>query len=314
MKLKKVLTLVCTAAIGLSLIACGAKSDDKGKDSKETIKVSHLQGETEIPKNPKRIADVSGAAEELLILGYKPVVTANTFNGEVLSHIKDKLEGVPAVGNAWGDAIDIEKVAESNPDLIILNNRQVKIYDQLSKIAPTIVLKEDMSTWRPKFKELGAALSKEKEVDKWLDAYDTKAKDLQRKVADKTKDSKFMFLGVTPKAYRIYGSYGYADILFNDLKVPYIEGTPIDKALEQMNMEAILKYNPDAIFAVSFGGAADKMLEDLKANSLWKNSKAVKNDKVFDVNYEEFSSKAFGPLGKEVLIEQIADRIIKSFS
>ncbi|MEW8955857.1 ABC transporter substrate-binding protein [Clostridium sp.] len=314
MKLKKVLTLVCTAVIGLSLMACGAKGEDKAKDSKETITVSHLQGETEIPKNPKRIADVSGAAEELLILGYKPVVTANTFNKEIPSHLKEKLEGVPAVGNAWGDAIDIEKVAESNPDLIILNNRQVKIYDQLSKIAPTIVLKEDMDAWRPKFKELGAALGKEKEVDNWLNAYDIKAKDLQKKVAEKTKDSKFMFLGVTTKAYRIYGSYGYADILFNDLKVPYVEGTPIDKALEQMNMEAILKYNPDAVFTVSFGGTADKMMEDLKSNSLWKNSKAVQNNKVFEVDYEEFSSMAFGPLGKDILIEQIADEIIKSFS
>lgn len=36
------------------------------------------KGDVELPVNPVRIADVSGSTEELLVLGYKPVITGNT--------------------------------------------------------------------------------------------------------------------------------------------------------------------------------------------------------------------------------------------
>ena len=45
-----------------------------------------MQKEIKIPANPKKIADLSGSTEELLIFGMKPVITANT-SQEKLMHI-----------------------------------------------------------------------------------------------------------------------------------------------------------------------------------------------------------------------------------
>ena len=43
----------------------------------DTRVVETIKGEVEIPANPKRIVDISGSSEELLLLGHTVVGTAN---------------------------------------------------------------------------------------------------------------------------------------------------------------------------------------------------------------------------------------------
>lgn len=54
------------------------KSEPVATNSSETRTIKDVKGDVEIPVNPVRIADVSGSTEELLVLGYKPVITGNT--------------------------------------------------------------------------------------------------------------------------------------------------------------------------------------------------------------------------------------------
>ena len=135
------MVLVVTSVL---FAACSNKEEKKAdaKDAKtEERTVQHAKGEIKIPANPKKIADLSGSTEELLIFGMKPIITANTSQEKIDAHIEKKLKDVKPVGSAWGDKINIEAVAAAKPDLILVNNRQEKIYDQLSKIAPTVMLK-----------------------------------------------------------------------------------------------------------------------------------------------------------------------------
>ncbi|XBO90293.1 ABC transporter substrate-binding protein [Bacillus paranthracis] len=127
-----------------------------------------------MPVNPKRIVDLSGSTEELLLLGHKPVGTANTYKDKIQKHLTEKLDGVKAVGWYWAPKVDLEAVTALKPDLIILNNRQLKIYDQLEKVAPTVVLETNLEDWRGKFKEVGKLFDEEKKADKWIADYDKK--------------------------------------------------------------------------------------------------------------------------------------------
>ena len=49
--------------------------------------------------------------------------------------------------------INIERIVELEPDLIIMNMYSEKIYDQLKDIAPTIMLTDDYNyvKWRDRF-------------------------------------------------------------------------------------------------------------------------------------------------------------------
>lgn len=154
------MVLVVTSVL---FAACSNKEEEKKADAKtEERTVKHAKGEIKIPANPKKIADLSGSTEELLIFGMKPVITANTSQEKIDAHIEKKLKDVKPVGSAWGDKINIEAVAAAKPDLILVNNRQEKIYDQLSKIAPTVMLNTPLDQWRPKFEEVGQIFGKEK--------------------------------------------------------------------------------------------------------------------------------------------------------
>ena len=67
---------------------------------------------------------------------------------------------------------DFEKIAEMDPDLIIISTRQSEAYDELSEIAPTMYLELDPAKYMESFEEnvkiLGEIFGKEAEVDKGI--------------------------------------------------------------------------------------------------------------------------------------------------
>ncbi|MDM5157494.1 ABC transporter substrate-binding protein [Bacillus sp. DX1.1] len=311
MKKFKVTLLACLLVITSVLFAaCSSdKKEEKKADAKsEERVVKHAKGEIKIPANPKKIADLSGSTEDLLIFGMKPIITANTSQEKIDAHIADKLKGVKPVGSAWGDKINIEAVAAAKPDVILVNNRQEKIYDQLSKIAPTVMLNTPLDQWRPKFEEVGKIFGKEKEATAWLKKYDEKASKLHDKIVAKTGDAKFMKMAAYPNAFRVYGNYGYGSVLFEDLKLPAVKGTPTDKPLVQVQKEALIDYNPDYLFVFTTGDGSQR-LKEFQEETIWKNMNAVKNNKVFTIKNEDLN-KGYFPLGKEMILDEIADFVL----
>ncbi len=137
-----------------------------------------------------------------------------------------------------------------------------------------------------------------------------KADSLSKKIKEKTKDESFMFIAVTPQNFRIYGSFGYGDIIFNDLKLPATKGTDLKQTMAQVSLEGLVAFQPDQMFIVNFGGEADKVYEDYKNSAVWKDNRAVKNNHVYEVSNEIFNTKAFNPIGKDMLIDEIAKQIL----
>lgn len=309
-KFKATLLVFVLAITSVLFAACSSdKKEEKKADAKsEERVVKHAKGEMKIPANPKKIADLSGSTEELLILGMKPVITANTTQEKIDPHIADKLKGVQPVGSAWGDKINIEAVAAAKPDLILVNNRQEKIYDQLSKIAPTVMLSIPLDQWRPKFEEVGKIFDKEQETAAWLKKYDEKANKLHDQIVSKTGDAKFMVMAAYPNAFRVYGDYGYGSVLFKDLKLPAVNGTPADKPLVQLQKEALIDYNPDFLFVFTTGDG-NQRLKEFQQETIWKNMNAVKNNRVYMIKNEDLN-KGYFPLGKEMLLDELSTFIL----
>ncbi|GGE68254.1 ABC transporter substrate-binding protein [Priestia taiwanensis] len=311
MNKKRSLLLMLVVAL-MSLFAVACTSDKEDAKAADTKTVKHAKGEVEIPVEPKRIVDLSGSTEELILLDKKPITTANTYKEKIQKHLVGDLEGVDPLGWYWGDKVDIEKVMEYKPDMIIINNRQVKLYDQLAKITPaTVVLESELDDWRGKFKEVARLFDKEATADAWLKDYDAKAAELSTKVKEQTKDEKFMFLAVAAKNYRVYGNFGYGDILFNDLKLPNIERKDVDKPYDQISLEGLHAFNPDHLVTVNFGGDADKLNEEMKKSVIWNNINAVKNNNVYEIDNETFNSKGFNPIGKMSALEDIEKMLLK---
>lgn len=122
-----------------------AVEDDEPTDAASgTVAFEHLAGTTEVPVDPQRIVTLSdqNALLPLLELGVEPVASA----GRLLEDgtgIFRRVESYDTSDITFvGDFLepDLEAIAGAQPDLIVGYEFNEEIYDQLSQIAPTVLV------------------------------------------------------------------------------------------------------------------------------------------------------------------------------
>jgi iron complex transport system substrate-binding protein len=105
------------------------------------VTVSHAGGETTLEREPQRIVALEWhLVEDLLVMGIQPVAIADVEGFKTWVTIDVALDDdVQDVGLRQEPSI--ESLAAAEPDLILgLDYRDITIYDQLSNIAPTILM------------------------------------------------------------------------------------------------------------------------------------------------------------------------------
>ena len=141
--LLKTLAVACVTSV--MLMGCGNTGSAEDNSSKgNTITVTDVRGNVEIPADPQRIVDLSGSSDILSILGYDVIGTANSDGYDYTkfpSYLEDTLAGAEILGYSMQDTMDIEAVMNLNPDLNVISTVQEKMYDQLSEISPTVMIK-----------------------------------------------------------------------------------------------------------------------------------------------------------------------------
>ncbi|MDR1358713.1 MAG: ABC transporter substrate-binding protein [Coriobacteriales bacterium] len=322
------LFLVACLATAILMAACTATPDTPPEateqnggnqtnqdDSIRTIE--DMKGSVEIPAHPQRIVDVSGSADELIVLGAPFVGSANTsmFDGVT---VPDYLQSyfaennIEVVGNYSGSMdLNLEKIAELKPDLIIMNIRHEKVYDQLKAIAPTAMLSDDINfvNWRGRFQQLGEWLDKQDVVAKWLEDYDTKAVDLSRKVKDVIGTETVAVIeanSVHFGSYYIYRTGGPGELVYDGLGLTPSSGVPKDVWGEVVDAEYFSMIDADHIFFFSDDG----QLGETGDSPAWQGLKAVQSGNVYyglnDMQY----NMAYTPNGKLLYMERLANALI----
>ncbi|QYR21277.1 iron-siderophore ABC transporter substrate-binding protein [Paenibacillus sp. sptzw28] len=290
------LTLIILSTVILT--ACGTSQEaakevntgaNEGQASSKRV-ITHLAGETTIEGEPQKIAVLDyRLADSLLALGIKPYAMTSYMGETKIEYIDgDPLKGVKNLG----DQPNLEAILEAQPDFIIGRQDDNKIYDDLSKIAPTILVPIH-TDWRLNFRELAQMLNKSKEAEQWIAQYDKKAEEAKKKISGKVgKDATALYMRVMPKEYRIHGpNQAFGATLAQDLGFKPLPQVESIKKFEALSMEKLPELNPDYIF-IQVGGpvkggdkAAEKKYAELTQSPLWKDLKAVKNNHVYLVPY-----------------------------
>ena len=313
--------------MAMSMFACSNSPDTSGTTSgegaasdqgSEMITVEDMKGTVSIPANPQRVVDVSGSADELIILDVPFVGSANTsmFDGVTVPPNLEEYfteNNVEVVGNYSGSVgeLNLEKIAELNPDLIIMNIRHEKVYDQLKEIAPTVMLDDDMNyvNWKGRFQQLSEWFGKEDIVTQWLEDYDKKSAEFAEKVKAVTGDETFAVIeknSVRTGSYYVYRTGGPGELVYDAMKLPASAGVPDGVWGEVVDAEYFSKIDADHIFFFSDDGTVG----DTADLPTWQNLKAVKNGNVYCGLNEMQYDLAFTPNGKLTYMEQMANAII----
>lgn len=310
-KLKSLILIALSVASMGVFVACGdtTKSDNKEAEKRT---VATLKGDVEIPTNPQRIVDISGGSEDLAILEYTPVGTANIDSYDttkVPSYMSDKFKDTKVVGHSMMETMDMEAILSCNPDLIIMSQRQEKIYDQLKDIAPTVMIKDYANDWRDRLTDIGKLFEKEDVAKTWLENYDKKAKELGKEIIAKKGNKTYLPVLASPGNFFVFTDAGIGSILYDDMKLAKPKNMPKQDgiSLPQVTMEGLTGIDADNIVVI----ADESNKKDLKASKVWSQIRAVKNGNVVMLNTSPYFTQVYNPIGKELILESIKNELVK---
>ena len=142
--------------------------------------VTHALGSTEIPAAPKRVVALDTSYSDATLLLETELVGYVTYRSAGLPDYLGESRGefapnAVAVGELTTPSL--EKIAELQPDLIVSAKvRHGDIYDQLSKIAPTVMSRDHRRRpGRTTSDCIGQALGKEDLAEQKIGAYEDRA-------------------------------------------------------------------------------------------------------------------------------------------
>ena len=313
MRKRKLVALLMVAALSLGILTgCSSSNNDSNNKEQETRIVNSVKGEVEIPSNPERIVDISGSSEELILLGHTPVATANVDSydtDQVPSYIENELGDAKVVGHSMMETMDVEAIIAAEPDLIIMAERQEPIYDELKEIAPVVMIEDLSNDWEAKLLGIAELFDQKDEAQSWLDSYYKKAKSLGEEVKKANGDQTYVAVLATSGQFMVFSEGGIGTIINTDMGLSKPENMPEQDSitLPTVSIEGLAEIDADHIVVIA--DASEKA--NLEASSVWSEIRAVKEGNVTILDASPFFSQAYNPIGRELLLDQLKDALIK---
>ena len=288
----------------------GCSKSPKEPDQQETVEmvtVTDVKGDVEIPKDPKRIVDISGASDILSLIGYEVIGTANSdgYDYTILpTYLEETLADAQILGYSMLAEMDVEAIMALNPDLIIISTVQEKMYDQLSKIAPVVMVEMKQVDWKEDFLHVAGVFGKEAEAQAWIDNYLAKAKEVGEQIkATYGADSTYLSFLASAGSLFIFDQAGLGSILYNDMGLLKPVGMPEqeDISLPVVSLDGLASIEADYIFAVG----TDEDLKTLEESSIWKGTKAVKEGNVVILPASPYFNQGYSPIGRLLCVYEL---------
>ena len=293
--MRKFTLLFALSALLLFLAACGDSEDgntDKdaaSEDKQETMTVEHELGKTDVAKNPEKVVVFDfGTLDSLDKLG---IEVAGVPKGNIPTYL-EKYEGDDYENVGSLKEPDFEKIAEVDPDLIIISGRQSELYDQLQDIAPTIYLGVDTTRYMDSFKEnlatIGEVFDKETEVEEELDEIEDAISELKEEAEASDKNS--LIILANDDKISAYGPNSRFGLIHDVFGVPAVDDT-IEASTHGMNVsfEYVTEQDPDLLYVIDRSAVVDgeSSAKQVVENKLMEKTKAYKNDDIIylDPNY-----------------------------
>lgn len=309
---KSILKAIAVASLSmLMLVGCGAKNNNKNNEDavENTVTVIDVKGEVEIPKEPKKIVDLSGNSDILSILGYKVIGTANSDAYDYTkfpAYLEETLKGAEILGYSMQDTMDIEAVMNLSPDLIVISTVQEKMYDALSEIAPTVMVELEALDWKEDVKTFAKVFNKEDVAESWLKEYEEKAKAEGEKIKSQYGEATtYLSFLASGGQFFIFDGAGFGSVLYEDMNLGKPDGMPeqSDISLPVVTYEGLASINTDYIFLI----ATDEDLAQLESNTIWNSIPAVKNGNVVVLESSPYFNQGYSSIGRDLLVDEIGE-------
>ncbi len=298
------LLMLSTACAGKNteLNTSGTASGDSGKSNasvsdKQRV-VKSLKGDISIPSEPKRVIGLSVVYPEFLYaLGVTPVAVQN-YHQEFPSYLKEPFKNTLKIGLA--ETPNFEMILTAQPDIIIAPIWWAdKDYDQLSKIAPTVLLPQ-RDNWRDELRDIGEVLGKKDQAEKVIQDLQHKEAEAKEKLHALVGNETVMYMMIMADGLVIYGeNIDRGSFIHKKLGLKPVKDFPQTELSVTISLEKIPEYNPDHIILQLDDESSEKVqnrYKELIDSSLWKNMTAVKKNQIHIMGGKEWFSLGMSPL------------------
>lgn len=200
--------------------------------------------------------------------------------------------------------MDVEAIIALQPDLIVISTVQEKMYDQLSNIAPVIMVEMKQVDWKEDFMHVAEVFGKEEEATAWINDYLAKAEEVGSQIkATYGEDSSYLSFLASAGSLFIFDQAGLGSILYNDMGLAKPAGMPEQEniSLPVVSLEGLAEIDADYIFAVG----TEEDLASLTASSIWNGTKAVKEGNVVTLPASPYFNQGYSPIGRLVFVEEV---------
>lgn len=283
--------------------------------------ITHAKGTTVVPANPQRIVSASVSITGFLLALDAPVVASGATRASTLTDSQGFfLQWAPVAGERKvavlaGPIVGAEAVAAQRPDLIVGTaaggDAVATTYDQLSKIAPTIVYDTTAASWQDITKQLGMALGRETQAAKVTKDHEAKIATAKARISRPT--SAAVALVLNADAASVYTAGSPIGQMLGGLGFTVTSpsgGTQIEggnrsdvMSISFENLPAMIE--PATVFLV-YGDAATA--DKFKATPVLANTSAVKNGRVHPLGFESFR---LDPYSANLVIDRIDKALTK---
>jgi iron complex transport system substrate-binding protein len=258
------------------------KSNSTEEKKKDTITYQSENGPVEVPADPQRVVVLSTFAGNVMALDVN-LVGVDSWS-KMNPRFEKELKDVEEVTDE-----SLEKIIELEPDLIIgLSN--IKNYDKLSEIAPTVTYTYGKVDYLTQHIEIGKLLNKEDEAKTWVEDFKKRANKAGENIRAKIgEDTTVSVIENFDKQLYVFGdNWGRGtEILYQEFKLEMPEKVK-EMALKDgyyaLSLEVLPEYAGDYVI-FSKNQDTDNSFQE---TDTFKNIPAVKNNQLFEVDAKEF--------------------------
>lgn len=292
--------------------SAASEATTEAANTPSSVTITHTLGTAEVPVNPKRVAVLDYSILETIdFLGVTPeIIVPKTHLPEYLKKYKD---------DSYADAgslvePNVEAINEFKPDLIIIGGRQAGLYEEFSKIAPTVYTSVEYTDFWNEFERVNLMTAeifdKKEEAESKIDQLKTQAEEIHK--AAEESGQKALVVQTNDGKISAYGPGSRFGIIHGVLGI-----TPVDDTIEvskhgmEIGFEYIAEKNPDLIFVVdrtTVVGGSDVATKTLD-NDLVNNTTAAKDGKIIYLNPATWYLSGYGLESVPMMLTEVSDAL-----
>lgn len=322
--MKKIYISLLLVVVMVIAAACGSNnSGNNGNDNtsnnneaSETMTIEHELGTSEVEKNPEKVVVFDfGVLDTFKKLGLEDKVVGVAQSGVIPSYIDEfASEDYANIGSLKEP--DFEKIAELDPDLILISGRQSEVYDQLQEIAETVFIGVDTENYMDSFTEnvttIGEMFGKESEVEDALAEIDDTIASVNEKAEEADKNA--LIILANDDKISAYGPSSRFGIIHDVFGVPAVdEGIEVSTHGSNVSFEYVTEQDPDLLYVIDRGAVVggESSAKQVVENKLMERTKAFQNDDIYYLDPEFWYLSGGGLISVQEMANQIEESLVK---